>query len=288
MIGQGMVSKNQETIKKLKNARKLGIALGGGGARGIAHLGVLKVLSEMDIHPQVVSGTSFGSIIGAFYCGGYSWKEIVRIEKKVKWIKMVDVSFSGGLMKGDALGRVLSEYLPATFEELDKPLSVVATNLESGKRVIISSGDLIKGLRASACFPGIFQPVELNGMTLIDGGMVDNVPISALKPFGVDATIAVSVNAPLNYSVSEEDESHWWSRLRIKAGLKRATLPFDILMKALDIMLEEITVTNIAATQPDLYIHADLSGIRIHNFDKFEKIFKIGEKAARQALNNFD
>jgi NTE family protein len=283
-----MAAKIQETIKKLKSARKLGIALGGGGARGIAHLGVLKVLDEMDIRPQAVAGTSFGSIIGAFYCSGYSWREIVRIEKKVKWIKMVDVSFSGGLMKGDALGRVLSEYLPATFEELEKPLSVAATNLESGKRVIISSGDLIKGIRASSCFPGIFQPVKLNGEILIDGGMVDQVPISALESFGVDATIAVSVNAPLDYSVIEEDESHWWSRLRIKAGLKRATLPFDILLKSLDIMIEKITETNIAATQPDLYIHADLSGIRFHNFDKFDKIFKIGEKAARQALNNPD
>ena len=273
-----------DTIHKLKNAHRLGIALGGGGARGIANIGVLKVLDEMDIHPTVVSGTSFGSIVGAFYCSGYSWRNIVRIEKKIKWIKMVDVSLQGGIMKGEALGRVLSDYLPATFEELEKPLSVVATNLESGKRVTLSSGDLIKSIRASACFPGIFQPVELNGMTLIDGGMVDNVPLSALKSFDVDATIAVNVNAPLDYSVIEEDESHWWSRLRKKAGLKRATLPFDILLKALDIMLIEITENNIATAKPDLHIHADLSGIRIHNFDKFDKILKIGEKAARNTL----
>jgi NTE family protein len=274
----------KDTIRKIKNAQRLGIALGGGGARGIAHLGVLKVLDEMDIHPKIVSGTSFGAIIGAFYCSGYSWREIVRIEKKVKWIKMVDVSLQGGLMRGEALGKVLADYLPATFEELEKPLSVVATNLESGKRVVISSGDLIIGLRASSCFPGIFQPVELNGMILIDGGMVDNVPISALEPYNVDATIAVNVNASLDYSVIEEDESHWWSRLRKKAGLKRATLSFDILLKALDIMLIEITENNITAAKPDLYIRADLSGIRIHNFDKFDKILKIGEKAARLSL----
>lgn len=280
------MAKNDQIFKKLKNARRLGIALGGGGARGIAHLGVLKVLEEMDIHPHVVSGTSFGAIIGAFYCSGYSWREIMRIEKEVSWIKMLDLSLKGGLMKGDALGKVLSEYLPATFEQLKKPLAVVATNLETGTREEILSGDLIKGIRASSCFPGIFQPVELNGKTFIDGGMVDNVPISALKNFRADATIAVNVNAPLDYSVSEEDESRWWTRFRIKLGLKRATLPFDIILKALDIMLEEITETNIAAAKPDLYIHADLSGIRLINFDKFDKIFKTGVNAARQALKD--
>lgn len=271
-------------IKKLKTADRLGIALGGGGARGAASIGVLKVLDEMDIHPKVVSGTSFGSIVGAFYCAGYSWKDIIRIEKKVRWIRLVDLSLQGGLMRGEALGKVLSNYLPATFEELERPLAVVATNLETGKREILSSGDLIKSIRASSCFPGIFQPVELDGKILIDGGMVDNVPLSALEPFNVDATIAVNVNAPLDYSVTKDYGSHWWSRLRKKMGLKRATLPFEIVLKALDIMLGEITEYNVAAAKPDLHIQPDLSEIHIHNFDKLEKIYKIGEKAARASL----
>lgn len=273
------------TLKKLRNARKLGIALGGGGARGIAHFGVLKVLDNLDVHPDVVSGTSFGSIVGAFYCSGYTWQEMVEMEKSIKWIKLIDVSLSGGLMKGDALGKVLSEYLPATFEDLKKPLSVVATNIETGKRVEISSGDLIKAVRASSCFPGVFQPVEIDGMALIDGGLVDNVPISALKSYRVDATIAVNVNSPLDYSVMKDSESNWWTKLRKKAGLKKVTLPFDILVKCLDIMLAEITAMNTAKMDADLTINASLAGIRMYNFDKFEEILAVGEQAAYKALH---
>jgi len=273
-------------VERLKSASKLGIALGGGGARGLAHLGVLKVLDEFGIKPNVVSGTSFGSIVGAFYCAGHSWKDIAEIMDEVKWHKVLDVSLQGGLIKGDAFGRALSKYLPEKFEDLEHPLCVIATNIESGKRVVLSSGDLVRSIRASACFPGLFAPVELNGMHLLDGGILDNVPIGALDSYSVDRTVAVNVNIPPDYPVIEEEESSWWAKLRKKAGLKRASLPFDLLVKSLDIMIEKITSVNMAVSRPDLYIHVPLFGIRIHNFDKYKEIFEMGERATREIIES--
>ncbi len=276
---------SKDIVKKLQKTRKLGMALGGGGARGIAHLGAWKVLDEHGIEPDIVAGTSFGSLIGAFYCAGYTWEETLDRFVNAKWRKILDVSLKGGLMRGEAFGKALSEHLPATFEELEKPLVTICTHIESGKRTAFTSGDLIKAVRASCCFPGIFDPVEINGEYYIDGVIVDNVPVSALRENKAGRSIAVSVNSPLDYPVMEEDTTKWWSRLRKKAGFTKLGLPLDIIIKSIEIMVESITEENIEKYKPDLYIQADLSNYKIYSFDKLDAIFKAGEDAAVKAIN---
>lgn len=276
---------NNEILKKIHSAKKIGITLGGGGARGIAHIGVMKVLSEQGIEPAVYSGNSFGGLVSAFMCAGYRWDELLDILVNFKWRKILDISLKGGLMKGEALGNALTKLLPATFSELKKPLALVATSLETGKKVTITEGDLITALRATTCFPGIFEPVEIKGTKLIDGLIVDNVPVSALEPHNPDLTIAVSVNSPLDYTVYKSDDSRWWNRLRKKAGLEKAGLPLDIMIKSIEIMVENITNVNLAVSKPDITIHADLSGIKLYSFDKYKEIIKTGEATARGALH---
>jgi NTE family protein len=273
-----------DLIRDLRNANKLGIALGGGGARGLAHLGVLKVLEANGIEGDVFSGTSFGAIIAAFYCNGYNWRELLEIIRVTKWYKMLDISMKGGLMKGDALGSFFTKYLPEDFSGLKKPLTVIATDLNTGKRVSISDGDLIKALRASACFPGIFEPVQYGSYKLIDGQILDSVPVSGLVSHGVDKIIAVSVNSPLDYSIYDEDITRWWVKLRKKAGLEKPSLPLEVMIKSIEIMIEKITHVNLALYNPDLYIHIDLSGFQIYSFDKYKEIIACGEKSAKRAL----
>lgn len=132
--------------------------------------------------------------------------------------------------------------------------------------------------------PGIFDPVVINGIKFIDGVLVDNVPVSALETYKVDRTIAVSVNSPLDYPIYNDNETKWWVRLRKKAGLEKAGLPLDIVIKAIEIMIEKITNINLALGNPDLYIHVDLSGYKLYSFDKYKKIIDIGEKSAQDQI----
>lgn len=275
-----------DLITKLKSAKKLGLALGGGGARGMAHLGVLKVLEENGIRPDVVSGTSFGAIVGALYCNGYSWSEMIDIYESTKWHRFLELSLKGGLIKGNALGEVLSKFLPSTFEELKKPLSVTAAILETGNEVIFNTGDLIKAVRASSCFPGVIEPVEWNGVYLVDGGIVNNVPVSALYSYAVDRTIAVNVISSDYAVIDATKDKNWWQKIKEKVKMAKPTLPIEILIKAVDIMLARNVRVNLAVHRPDLYIQTDLPGIRLYNFDKYKEIIKMGEDAARKVIEN--
>jgi len=159
----------------------IGIALSGGGARGISHLGVLKALEENGIKPDIMSGTSAGSIIGGFYCAGYSPDEILEVIIKTKMLSIFKPAFSWkGLLSMDKFAAILSEYLPATFEELSKPLKVAATELQQGEIYYFDSGELIKPILASSCLPVLFNPIEMEGKKFIDGGILNNLPVEGL------------------------------------------------------------------------------------------------------------
>lgn len=159
----------------------LGIALSGGGARGISHLGVLKALEENGIRPDIISGTSAGAIVGGFYCAGYAPDDILTILIKTKMLAIFKPAFSWqGLLSMDKLLKILKDNLPATFEELDKPLIVAATNLEVGKTQYFDKGNLHETILASCCLPVLFNPIEIEGTKYIDGGILNNLPVEAL------------------------------------------------------------------------------------------------------------
>jgi NTE family protein len=162
--------------------KKIGIALSGGGMRGIAHIGVLQALIEHDIYPSVVSGTSAGSIIGAMYAAGKTPLEMMDFVKKSSLFKVLKPGFPfNGLTSHAYLKEMLAKYIDDdSFEKLELPLYIVVTNLNSGKEEWIHTGDLLDVVIASCSIPLIFKPVNINGKLYVDGGVMNNLPATPL------------------------------------------------------------------------------------------------------------
>lgn len=162
--------------------KKIGISLSGGGSRGIVHIGILKAFDEAGIKISMVTGTSAGSIVGAFYCSGYapdSIMEIIRDTKLIKYVRPA-ISFSG-LLKLETIIPIFQKYLKKdSFEALNIPLIVSATNVRQGKNDFLYKGQLIKSILASCAVPVIFEPIKLNNEVYIDGGILNNLPIEPL------------------------------------------------------------------------------------------------------------
>jgi NTE family protein len=161
---------------------KIGLALSGGGARGIAHLGVIKALEELGLNFYSISGTSAGSVAGAFYSAGYKPEEILKIILDMGFIKSVRPAWSWtGLLSMDGFREVLLKHIPHnSFDKLNIPLTVAATEIRLGKVIYFSEGELAPAVIASSSIPALFNPVQLNGHVLVDGGLMDNLPVRPL------------------------------------------------------------------------------------------------------------
>ncbi len=184
-----------------KSKKKIGLALGGGGARGIAHIGVLKVLEKNGIKPDFIAGTSIGAFIGACYCLGMTAEEL---EKEVKRLGNKRKIFSDfldfssprkSILKGKKLKKYFNNFLgkDLKFGDLKIPLQIVSTDLGTGEEVIIKRGRVVNAIMSSVCVPGIFPPIEMGGRYLIDGGVVNPVPIDVAKSMGSDFVIGVDL-----------------------------------------------------------------------------------------------
>ena len=162
--------------------KKIGIALSGGGSRGIAHLGILKAIDEAGISLSMITGTSSGAIVGAFYCSGFSPDNIIEIIKQTKLLKLIRPAISAsGLLKLETIVPVFKKYLKNdSFNSLNIPLVVGTTNVRNGAGVFLHQGELIKSVLASCAVPVIFEPIKLNGGTYIDGGILNNLPVEPL------------------------------------------------------------------------------------------------------------
>ena len=177
---------------------KIGYALGGGAARGLSHIGVLKVLHEHGISPDIIIGTSIGAIIGALYAGGYEPSEIEQLALGLDWKKLVylfDMTLPlSGLLQGKRVVSLLRSILGnLTFPELRCDFACVATDIINGEQVVLRDGSLIEAVRASISIPGIFTPVAIKGRYLVDGGLINAVPVSVCREMGADYVIGVNV-----------------------------------------------------------------------------------------------
>jgi NTE family protein len=179
----------------MKSKVKVGIALSGGGIRGISHLGVLKALSEIGIVPAKVSGTSAGAIVGAMYCQGYQPEEILRIIVETNFFKFMRPAISwNGILKMESIGELYRVYFPHNdFAQLKTPLAVAATDIKKGKVVYFDEGELIKPIMASSSIPGMFAPIVIGERFLVDGGVLNNLPVEPLEGI-CDFVIGVNCN----------------------------------------------------------------------------------------------
>ena len=182
-----------------RKPKKIGIALGGGGARGLAHIGVLEVLENEGIHISAVAGTSMGSVIGALYCSGIQIKDILKYMETSAWKRFV-ISSALNLPNLPALNsrradRILNMFLAEkTFKECEKPFCSVAVDIVSKKKVFITHGKLSDAVKASIAIPGILEPLVRDGMMLFDGGIMEPLPVDAVRSMDVDFVIGVALN----------------------------------------------------------------------------------------------
>ncbi len=176
---------------------RIGIALGGGSARGWAHIGVLRALADAGIEPDIVCGTSIGALVGAAYVGGEldpleTWVRSLHLQTVVGFL---DFSLNGGLIKGERLiGFFRSHFVDRDIRELARPFGAVATDLQRGREVWLREGLVTDAVRASIALPGRFTPAQLDGRWLVDGSLVNPVPVSLCRAMGADIVIAVDLN----------------------------------------------------------------------------------------------
>ena len=262
---------------------KIGIAFGGGGARGLAHLLMIEAFEELGLKPSVISGSSVGAIIGAFYAAGYSSKEMRTILNNMLYPKNGKISdffrrsdiinmlsifdlqwVKSGFIKGDKLQNYMQAYLKvSTFEELKIPLKIVATNYWEKTEVILEKGKLLPAIRASYSLPGLFSPVKIHNKILIDGGAVNPLPFDILKK-ECDLTVAIDVTA---YKVSNG---------------KEYPPTFESVFTTYQIMQNSICQEKLKFIEPDVYIRPEIKDVRVFDFTKVESIFKQAKPAKEQ------
>lgn len=243
---------------------KVGLALGSGSARGYANIGVLKVLEEAGIKVDYLSGCSMGALIGAFYASGMKLNILERLVQYVERRNWVDLTFSRmGFISGNKIEAIIYMLTRrATFADLKIPLSVVAVDLIKGEKVIFNEGVVARAVRASISIPGYFVPVEMDGRLLVDGVVLDRVPVEAVKNMGADLIIAV-------------DPNYYGGNESINSMLDVITCSFDIMVKELSRQHTQ---------HADVFIAPDLSSIAPSQFERGKEAVEIGERAAYEAL----
>ncbi len=200
---------------------KIALALGGGAARGFAHIGVIKMLEAQGIVPDFVVGTSAGAVVGALYAAGYDAFAMQKIAQQLDEKIFADWTLGGrGLLKGEALQDFVNQQLQRrTLEKLNKPFATVATDLNSGERVVFRSGDSGMAVRASAAVPGVFQPAQFGGRSYVDGGLTSPVPVHAAREMGADLVIAVDISSRPEGQPVDSISAILWQTTSIMGGI---------------------------------------------------------------------
>jgi NTE family protein len=283
----------QRLARKILGA-SVGIALGGGAAFGIAHLGVLKVLERNGIPIDLIAGCSQGSIIGVGYAAGITVDEMIEMAYKLgrrqNALMPVDLTLTKpGLMAGRRFVEIFRPLLgnKTTFEDLAMPCRTVATDIESGERVAIGTGSLVDAFRASASVPMVFAPVALGDRVLVDGGVSDPVPAEIVNMMGADLCIAVNVVPPLKKGV-ENAVSHairmmsWFNPLTWIEDSSGLPNMFDIIMNAMQTLQYELG--NFKAISADVLINPELSDFTWVEYYRSDELIQRGIAAAEQAL----
>jgi len=209
LFGCGSVSvKEQPPTSLPKHLPKLGLALGGGAARGFAHVGVIQVLEENGIHPDLVVGTSAGSLVAALYASGKTGAQLQQIAETMEEAAFTDWTlplFNRGMLRGEALARYVNTQVGGRLlEAMSVPLGVVATDLGTGRGVLFQRGDTGTAVRASSAVPAVFQPVKIGRQEYVDGGLVSPVPVHFARQMGADIVIAVDISSSPENNLSND------------------------------------------------------------------------------------
>lgn len=307
------------------NGLKIGIALGSGSARGWSHIGVLRALARHGIEPDVVAGTSIGALVGACYAAG-KLDELENWVSAMGWrdvVSLLDVKLNGGLIQGRKVLQFFEQHMPRyTFDQLHKPFGAVATDLQTGREVWLQHGQLAEAVRASISLPGLFTPYRSqSGRYLVDGGLVNPVPVSLCRAMGAEVVIAVNLNAELvgrhlrhanrtsrEFSAQHHEEEPTLQEQQDMARsegdfLRRISQLFvdtsgnvassdemstpgmmEIIASSINIMQDRVTRSRMAGDPPDLVLAPRLAHLGLMEFYRAAEAIAEGEQTVEFAL----
>ncbi len=248
---------------------RIGLALGGGAARGFAHIGVIKVLEANGIYPEVVAGTSAGSLVGALYAAGNNGGNLQKLATEMDEAAISDWSVpffsnSSGVLKGEALQQFVNRAVrQQPIEKLKLQFGAVATDLKSGQPILFRRGNTGAAVRASSAVPGVFHPVRINNIDYVDGGLVSPVPVSFARKMGADFVIAVNISA--------------------QPDAQPVSTTFEVLLQTFAIMGQSLNQYELK--QADIVIRPELATMKGNDFNGRGTAIIAGEKAALAVLN---
>ena len=278
--------------------RKVALVLGGGGARGLAHIGVLRALAEHGVPIDMVAGTSFGALVGGLYASGLRVEAIeraVRTVNKTFIAKVLSPSLTtSGLVKGDRVRHYLKSLIgDACIEHFAIPFAAIATDLGSGEELVLNSGPAVEAIMASIAIPVMFKPVLYQNRYVIDGGLVNPLPVSAASALGADVVIAVNVHPhPANLA-------HKQRQSKAKSGKQTESAPSQleihreptpphsllaVLTQSIVITENNLLMARLNREQPDILISPDCSNYDFLGFHRAEELIEVGKRAAIKAL----
>lgn len=295
---------------------RIGLALGSGAARGWAHVGVIRALETAGLRPEIVCGSSSGALVGGLYAAGLldDFEAWGRALDRRQVMGYFDLSLRGGIIKArkllDAVGAPLAD---RSIESLERPFGAVATDLESGREVWLRQGPVLEALRASMAVPGFVTPVQLGGRWLVDGGLVNAVPVSLCRAMGADSVIAVDLQTTLlrrrfgDEGEEPEDAAAEPAEPEEPPGSVRATLRelaedlrrrvtanedgrdatpsiYEVMANALNIMQVRITRSRMAGDPPDLLVTPRLRDYGFLDFDRVGEAIEEGRRALERSL----
>ena len=295
--------------------KKIGLALGSGGARGWAHIGAINAITQLNIPIHCVAGTSMGALVGAALAAG-KVDELYHVALEMDWKRLIYYFFEfnfprSGLIDGSRIVEFLKEHIVSVdIRKLPLPLAVIATDAMTGREVVMTEGNVVEAVRASIAIPGIFTPVTMGNDILVDGGLVNPLPVSVLRNMGADFVIAVDVTgdpeerppSPASMATPPESElSHSFLR-RIEEKLRgfdlvnlgpnlfqRSKSPniFDILGNTFRIVERHVTRTRLQLEPPDILIRPAVCDIGTMEFNKADECITAGYSSAMEALAGY-
>lgn len=271
--------------------KKFGIALGSGSARGLAHVGVLKVLESNGLAPDIVTGTSMGALVGALYAAGRTPAQIeeIALSFDVKsLLSLADMTMkSGALLSGEKVEEFLGEHLPATFAELRMPFGCVSTDLATGERAVHTEGDLVQAVRASTSIPVIFMPVRDGDRVLVDGFLSDPIPVSLARELGAKVVVAVDVCGDGRLQPGAEADNGVGLFKDLRAALRgerprsRGLSGLEIASASVEVIERHLALLSLSSS--DLVISPEVHQFAGYQFLSVESLVERGE-AATEAL----
>ena len=282
--------------------KNVALVLSSGGARGLAHIGAIEELESRGYTISSIAGCSMGALVGGVYAAGKleEFREWMKTIDKKKMLELTDFSLSlNHLVKGKRIIDAIMEFVPdINIEDLPLPYCAVATDIKAGKEVVFTKGSLFEAIRASISIPSFYEPVQRDDMVLIDGGILNPIPLNRVKRQAGDIMVGVDVSG-CDYKSQWEERHHpmWWQKddHSLKAKILDKIIPddiefnyFSLLARTSSLMIRQNSILMAKLMKPDMLVDVQMNRYGIFDFDKSEKIITIGRQKTSQVLSKYE